>query len=226
MNDHLQQVLRNTQLSYQDADLAAALASLSQLVSGKNTYPGEVDLPTYSIEVLDKHKYEIPPAEIVSQVLREVEDIYDTVVGLFYPIRAYKDAVALCKDLYFNIEDVPVSRLIVTFGTMYYIFEFYQYSLSADDPRHAQYAHYTTSFARNMMDLLGHLNLLMPPSDDNVEALMLTVSRLRRIAECDRFANAMLFLGLLFDRSIQALAVFYACVQGSQPLFCSGVPPR
>jgi hypothetical protein len=127
--------------------------------------------------VLDKAKYEIPPADLVSQVLRDVENIYDDAVGLLYPLRSYKEVVSLCKDLYFNIEDVSVARLIVTFGSLYYVFEFWQYSLSVDDPRHEQYAQHTTSFARNMMHLLGHLNLLMAPSDDNVEALMLTVSR-------------------------------------------------
>jgi hypothetical protein len=175
-NDHLQRVLRNTQLSYQDPELAAALTSLSQIVSGKNTYPGEVGPPAYDVGVLNKKRYDIPPADLVSQVLRDVESIYDDAVGLLYPLRAYKDVVALCKDLYFNIEDVPIPRLIVTFGSLYYIFEFYQYSLEADDPRQEQYTQHTTSFARNMMDLLSHLNLLMAPSEDNVEALMLIVS--------------------------------------------------
>jgi hypothetical protein len=175
-NDHLQRILRNTQLSYQDPELAAALNSLSQIVSGRNTYPGEAELPAYDVGMLNKKKYDVPPAELVSQVLREVENVYDDAVGLLYPLRAYKDVVALCKDLYFNIEDVPVARLIVTFGSLYYIFEFYQYSLPADDPRQEQYTQYTASFARNMMDLLSHLNLLMAPSEDNVEALALTVS--------------------------------------------------
>lgn len=44
-NNHLQRALRNTQLLQQDPDLAAALTSLSQIVSTQNVYPGDQDVP-------------------------------------------------------------------------------------------------------------------------------------------------------------------------------------
>ncbi|UPX18888.1 uncharacterized protein EKO05_0009171 [Ascochyta rabiei] len=172
-NARLQRALRNSQLLQQDPDLAAALTSLSQIVSTQNVYPGEHDIP--AIEKAEKitQRYDVPPAEVVSKVLRECEDIYDTVIGLFYPVRPYKEIVALCKDLYFNIDDIPVPSLIVAFGSLYFVFRCYQFSFPKDDLRHDDFQLYTKMFVRNMMDLIGLLPVLMAPTLDNLEALLL-----------------------------------------------------
>lgn len=118
----------------------------------------------------------MPPAEVVSSVLRETEEIYDTAIGLFYPVRPYKEIVALCKDLYFNINDIPVASLIVVFGSLYFVFRCYQFSFKRDDLRHDEFHQYTETFVRNMMELIGHLPVLMAPTVDNFEALLLGVS--------------------------------------------------
>ncbi|KAF3003478.1 hypothetical protein E8E13_004017 [Curvularia kusanoi] len=172
-NDQLQKALRNTQLLQQDPDLAAALTSLSQIVSTQNVYPGEHEVP--SVERIAKHnrRYEVPPAEVVSHVLRECEDIYDTVIGLFYPVRPYKEVVDLCKDLYFNIDNIPVANLIVAFGSLYFVFRVYQFDFQKDDPRMEEFNSYSAMFVRNMMDLIGLLPVLMAPTVDNFEALLL-----------------------------------------------------
>lgn len=175
-NDHLQKAFRNTQLLQQDPDLAAALKSLSQIVSTQNVYPGEHDVPTSERIVKNTQRYAIPPAEVVSRVLRECEDIYDTVIGLLYPVRPYMEVVALCKDVYFNIDDIPVATLIVAFGSLYFVFRCYQFSFTKEDSRQEEFNSYTTMFVRNMMDLIGLLPVLMAPTVDNLEALLLGVS--------------------------------------------------
>ncbi|XPS76842.1 hypothetical protein M3J09_008886 [Ascochyta lentis] len=172
-NDHLQRALRNSQLLLQDPDLAAALTSLSQIVSTQNVYPGEQDVPVIERVKKSTQRYEVPPAEVVSRVLRECEDIYDTVIGLFYPVRPHREIVALCKELYFNIDDIPVASLIVAFGSLYFVFRCYQFSFDKDDPRHEEFQLYTKMFVRNMMDLIGLLPVLMAPTVDNFEALLL-----------------------------------------------------
>lgn len=178
-NDHLQRALRNTQLLQQDPNLAAALTSLSQIVATQNVYPGEHDVPITERVVKNKQRYAVPPAEVVSSVLRECEDIYDTAIGLFYPVRPYKEILALCKDLYFNIDDIPVASLIVAFGSLYFVFRCYQFSFAKDDPRHDDFHQYADTFVRNMMDLIGLLPVLMAPTVDNFEALLLGVSTYR-----------------------------------------------
>ena len=175
-NDQLQKAFRNTQLLQQDPDLAAALTSLSQIVSTQNIYPGEYEVPSVEKTAKSNRRYGVPPAEVVSNVLRECEDIYDSVIGLFYPVRPYKEIVNLCKDLYFNIDDIPVATLIVAFGSLYFIFRVYQFDFEKGDPRTEEFNAYTAMFVRNMMDLIGLLPVLMNPTVDNFEALLLGVS--------------------------------------------------
>jgi len=175
-NDQLQKALRNTQLLQQDPDLAAALTSLTQIVSTQNVYPGEHEVPSTGRVARSKNKYGVPPAEVVSQVLRETEEMYDTVIGLFYPVRPYKEIVGLCKDLYFNIDDIPVANLIVAFGSLYFVFRTYQFGFAKGDPRMEEFHGYSDMFVRNMMDLIGLLPVLMVPTVDNFEALLLGVS--------------------------------------------------
>jgi hypothetical protein len=174
-NDQLQRALRNTQLLQQDPDLAAALTSLSQIVSTQNVYPGEHEVPSTGRALKSNHKYEVPPADVVSQVLRETEELYDFIIGLFYPVRPYKEIVGLCKDLYFNINDIPVANLIVAFGSLYFVFRTYQFGFAKDDPRMEEFHGYSAMFVRNMMDLIGLLPVLMAPTVDNFEALLLGV---------------------------------------------------
>lgn len=121
-------------------------------------------------------RYSVPPAEVVSKVLRECENIYDTIIGLFYLVRPYKEIVALCKELYFNIDDLPVASLIVAFGSLYFVFRCYQFSFSKGDPRTDDFTGHTNLFVRNMLDLVGQLPVLMVPTIDNLEALLLGVS--------------------------------------------------
>ncbi|KAJ8116949.1 hypothetical protein OPT61_g1761 [Boeremia exigua] len=172
-SDQLQKALRNTQLLQQDPDLAAALTSLSQIVSTQNVYPGEDEMSSNQENAKNKRRYGVPPAEVVSTVLRDCEAIYDTVIGLFYPVRPYKEIIDLCKDLYFNIDDIPVSSLIVAFGSLYFIFRVYQFGFAKNDPRQEEFHSYTVMFVRNMMDLIGLLPVLMAPTMDNFEALLL-----------------------------------------------------
>lgn len=174
-SDQLQRALRNTQLLQQDPDLAAALTSLSQIVSTQNEYPGEYEIPSTVKATKGNRKYDLPPAEVVSYILRECEEMYDSAIGIFYPVRPYNEMVNLCKDLYFNIDDIPVPKLIVAFGSLYFIFRAYQFELEKDDPRTIDYDTYTDMFVRNLMDLLGLLPVLMAPTIDNFEALLLGV---------------------------------------------------
>lgn len=175
-NDQLQKAFRNTQLLQQDPDLAAALTSLSQIVSIQNVYPGEYEVPSSEKLAKSNRRYAVPPAEVVSSVLRECEDIWDSVIELFYPVRPYKEVVSLCKDLYFNIDDIPVSTLLVAFGSLYFVFGVYQFEFAKGDPRTEEFNSYTAMFVRNMMELIGLLPVLMAPTVDNFEALLLGVS--------------------------------------------------
>lgn len=209
-NDQLQRALRNTQLLQQDPDLAAALTSLSQIVSTQNVYPGEHEVPSTGRVAKSKHKYGVPPAEVVSQVLRETEEMYDTVIGLFYPVRPYKEIVSLCKDLYFNIDDIPVANLIVAFGSLYFVFRTYQFGFAKGHPRMEEFHGYSDMFVRNMMDLIGFLPVLMAPTVDNFEALLLGVSVPHYTHMCLNFPL------LTWNQA-------YYAVEASKPSLCSAL---
>lgn len=208
-NDQLQKALRNTQLLQSDPDLAAALTSLSQIVSNQNVYPGEHEVPSTVRTAKNTQRYDVPPAEVVSRVLRESEDIYDTVIGLFYPVRPYSEVVALCKELYFNIDDLTVPTLIVAFGSLYFVFRCYQFDFTKDDPRQEEFHSYTDIFVRNMMDLIGLLPVLMAPTVDNFEALLLGVSAATRAYIPEK-------------QALTQLQAYYA-VESSKPSLCSAL---
>mgnify|MGYP004512826437 CR=1 FL=1 len=150
---------------------------------------------------------------MVSHVLRECEDIYDTVVGLFYPVRPYKEVVDLCKDLYFNIDDIPVANLIVAFGSLYFLFRVYQFGFAKDDPRMEEFHSYTSMFVRNMMDLIGLLPVLMAPTVDNFEALLLGVSA-KSVRLSSVMASADVESGLLCCRVVETFVVLCTDIEG------------
>lgn len=69
-----------------------------------------------------------------------------------------------------------MATLIVAFGSLYFIFRFYQFEFEKGDPRTEAFNSYTAMLVRNMMDLMGLLPVLMTPTVDNFEALLLGVS--------------------------------------------------
>jgi hypothetical protein len=180
-------------------------------------YPGEHDAPINERFVKNTQRYAIPPAEVVSRVLRECEDIYDTVIGLFYPVRPYLEIVALCKEVYFNIDDISVASLIVAFGSLYFVFRCYQFSFSKEDPRQEEFQSYTKMFVRNMMDLIGLLPVLMAPTVDNFEALLLGVSapEFLEIASEPSANNAV---GILRSGDVEARVMLCAHIESGSCL--------
>ncbi|RYP52655.1 hypothetical protein DL768_002211 [Monosporascus sp. mg162] len=172
-SNHLERRLHNTGLLSQDPDLAAALSSLRQIVSDHNIYPSNQDFPTIQIGIGTKQKYSMPPAEVVSQVLRDVKGVYDSVISLFYPVRPYESIMSLCKDLYFSRDDMSTASLIVACGSLYYIFRCYYLTFTTEDQRRADFKQYCEMLSKNMMDLLGQLSLFVTANNENVEALLL-----------------------------------------------------
>jgi hypothetical protein len=174
-NEHLQRAFRENELLQHTPELATALSSLHQIVSTQDPHSKEHSNSIGERNERNAQKYEIPPAEIVSMVLRECKDIYDTVVRLFYPVRPYNETVALCKELYFNINGISNANLIVTFGGLYLVFRYYEFAFRKS-PQEDTFHQYTTAFARNLMDLISRLPVLMESTIDNFEALLLGVS--------------------------------------------------
>lgn len=84
--------------------------------------------------------------------------------------------MALCKDLYFNTEDFSTTDLILVNGTLYFIFRTYSIHLSSDKNKTKDLDKYTSMFAQNLEALIGELSLMLEPSDENIEALLLGVS--------------------------------------------------
>ncbi|KAF2018575.1 hypothetical protein BU24DRAFT_418099 [Aaosphaeria arxii CBS 175.79] len=168
--DQVQAALGNTQILQEDPDLATALKSLSQVILAQNEHPDTHPPASAERAVTDRPKYSLPPAEVVSRVLRACEGFYDTTIAMDYPVRPYQEIVSLCKELYFNMNDVPVASLTVAFGSLYFIFGYYEF-VSDDDGDELD--SYTDMFLRNMLDLLNILPILLSPSIDSLEALLL-----------------------------------------------------
>lgn len=174
-NDHLQGALFNSEPQRHDLDLTAALSSLNQIVSKLSTFPRHQESSSFGMQFKDSYDHHKPPAEIVSRVLHDMRDTYDSTIATFSPVRQYEGVVSLCKDLYFVGDDLPRASRIVAYGNLYYLFRCFYLNFAMDDSRRVEFQSYCKAFGQNMMDLLGQLNLHIAPDHANVEALLLGV---------------------------------------------------
>ncbi|KAH9905404.1 fungal-specific transcription factor domain protein [Xylariomycetidae sp. FL2044] len=115
----------------------------------------------------------LPPQALVIEKLRELRHgpapIMLAVLYCFTDIRRF---IEQCQRIYFNAEDPTDSAfLLVNAGLLYVFFEA---SLGAKDPSEkARYENCRELCQRNLETVIAQLNLMMPATLENVEALLM-----------------------------------------------------
>jgi hypothetical protein len=98
-------------------------------------------------------------------------------VAILYTFIDYEHFADRCRQLYFATEYISeASFIIVNVGLRYIFFEA---SLTASDPaKKAQYEECCTMLQHNLEIALAQLEMMMPATGENVEALLMGVSKL------------------------------------------------
>lgn len=82
-----------------------------------------------------------------------------------------------CRRVYFNTEDITDATFILVNSGLAYVF--FEVKLSAKTPEEkAEADRYFNMCQKNLDTVLSHLNLLMPATLENIEALLMAVSLL------------------------------------------------
>lgn len=81
----------------------------------------------------------------------------------------------ICSDVYRQSGDCPQGRLVIFFGGLYYLIDEYN-TFNPGSPGTGIYPQYLALCRRNFEALMSSLPLLIVPSLENIQALLLCVS--------------------------------------------------
>lgn len=95
----------------------------------------------------------------------------------YFPFISADYFVKKCRDVYFATEDYSDATWIIVNGGLFHIFLDYSYTAKAHETR-SEHQHYLQLCQNNMETGLANLNLLMPATDESIEALTLGVRTL------------------------------------------------
>ncbi|OTB04759.1 hypothetical protein M426DRAFT_320617 [Hypoxylon sp. CI-4A] len=162
--------------------IEAALSSLRQIVNMQEsrrtvTSFHEFRLPSQKQSFkTNLRDLPLPPMTLVAEQLRKMKHspipMMLAVLYCFIDIERFTDQ---CRRVYFNTEDITDSAYMFVFSGLGYVF--FEAGLGTEDPEEkAQYDVYYNMCQKNLDVVLGQLNLLMPATLDNIEALLMASS--------------------------------------------------
>ncbi|KAI0019874.1 hypothetical protein F4780DRAFT_792412 [Xylariomycetidae sp. FL0641] len=169
----------------------AALSSLRQMVdlqkdrkqknatasaldaSASNYWSSQKHLPKTKLQDLP-----LPPMGLVVEKLREMRHgPVPVMLAIIYCFTDIDHFTEHCRRLYFRAEDQEPAEstfILVNAGLLYMFFEA---GLAETDPaQKARYEHCHKTCQRNLEIALAQLNLMMPATADNIEALLMSAS--------------------------------------------------
>ncbi|KAI1379263.1 fungal-specific transcription factor domain-containing protein [Hypoxylon crocopeplum] len=183
-SEFLEHAVQGTPLQEQGSSpkIDTALSSLRHIVNMQESrrvvssfhefrIPGQKQPPKTSLRDLP-----LPPMELVAEKLREMKHgpvpMMLAVLYCFIDVERFTDQ---CRRLYFSIDDVTDGTFIlVNTGLAYLFFEALLGAKSPDEK--ARYDAYYSMCQKNLDIVLAQLNLLMPATLENIEALLMAAS--------------------------------------------------
>ncbi|KAI1634654.1 hypothetical protein F4809DRAFT_651742 [Biscogniauxia mediterranea] len=190
-SEFLADAVQRTSLGHgHDPKIEAALSSLRQIVdmqnrkhqqrTGGDTFSGgengKWSSPQKHVPKTDLKDLPLPPMALVVEKLKEIKHgpvpVILAIIYCFMDIDRFTDQ---CRRLYFCTEDVSEAGFILINAGLIYVF--FEAGLSAADAREkAQYAACRDMCQRNLEIALAQLNLMMPATPENIEALLMGAS--------------------------------------------------
>ncbi|KAI5924544.1 hypothetical protein F4810DRAFT_719134 [Camillea tinctor] len=190
-SEFLADAVQRTSLSHgSDPKIEAALSSLRQIVDMQNQkHKQKTGAGAFSQDEGDKwpsHQKHVPktnlkdlplpPMAVVVERLKEMRHgpvpVMLAIIYCFTDIDRFTDQ---CRRLYFCTEDVSEAGFILVNSGLIYVF--FEAGLGAADAREkAQYEACRAMCQRNLEIALAQLNLMMPATSENIEALLMGAS--------------------------------------------------
>ncbi|KAI1343461.1 fungal-specific transcription factor domain protein [Xylariaceae sp. FL0016] len=174
-----------------DLDLSpkmeTALSSLRQIVgmqregrkrrlegaAEETRWPSQKQVPRTRLRDLP-----LPPMAIVAEKVREMNHgPVPVMLAIIYTFTDINDFVNRCRQIYFHTEegDLSEATFIITNAGLTYLF--FEAALSAESAEEkAKFMQYREMCRRNLEIALAQLNMMMPATGENVEALLMGAS--------------------------------------------------
>ncbi|KAI0894360.1 fungal-specific transcription factor domain-containing protein [Annulohypoxylon nitens] len=183
-SEFLEHAVQGTPLQQQGnvPKIDAALSSLRHILNIQKTqravssfhefrFPGPKQPPKVNLRDLP-----LPPMALVAEKLREMKHgpapMMLAVLYCFIEVERFTDQ---CRRVYFNTDDITDATFILVNSGLAYMF--FEAGLASTNPEEkAQYDSHYTMCQKNLEVALSQLNLLMPATLENIEALLMAAS--------------------------------------------------
>ncbi|KAG5766964.1 hypothetical protein H9Q72_004974 [Fusarium xylarioides] len=166
-NELIEDVMQRNSLQDVDPRMSEALANLRQIMELQRQspitygprFPLQQSLPPGGLRQL-----EMPPVDVVVSLLRSIKSSTPGLFTFLCYFFAVKDFSNLCRQVYFPIEDFSDAVFIIVNIGLYYLF------LECLPEGHNSYLH---TVRINLETALANINLFMPTTIENIQALLL-----------------------------------------------------
>ncbi|KAI0868423.1 hypothetical protein GGS24DRAFT_482434 [Hypoxylon argillaceum] len=118
----------------------------------------------------------LPPTALVQEQLSDMKHgPVPVMLAILYTFIDYEHFADRCRKLYFSTEAPSEATFIIVNAGLTYIF--FEASLTASDPvKKARYEECRAMSQKNLEIALAQLNMMMPATPDNIEALLMSAS--------------------------------------------------
>jgi hypothetical protein len=179
----LERAVGSSPMTGQNPEMNAALTSLQGIVSRLSVqasthesvvseYPFSQDASISSVKDL-----RLPTQEYVKYLIQQTfeEESESVTFTKFFPFLDKQQFIDMCDDVFRQDGNCSQTRLLIFYGGLYWLF--YEYStMQRNHPMVTSFEQYAVLCRHNLEVMLSGLNLLMPATLENIQALLLAVS--------------------------------------------------
>jgi hypothetical protein len=154
-------------------EVSNAVSSLLDLSNGGRK---RVPRPVSQVgSTFDHRKLPLPPTPLVLDVLRSSRENRTVMFDLLLNWMSLPRLTDFCKSVFFSIDEYPLSTAIIVFGNLSWLFEEYSWR-SPDKQEQNEFGQCSDLCRTNFEACVSAMDLFLPASDENVEALLMGVS--------------------------------------------------
>ena len=179
----LEQAVDKSLFVGQNPEMSAALASLRSIVDHLGTTPNahqSLSSATSGAGETTSNELHLPWQKDVNDVLARAKISPSILFAKFLPFMTLSQFEEICKDVYQQSGKVGQGRLVIFFSTCYHLATEYS-TIQTNHTSVETFQHLAGECRQNLEIALGNLNMLMPATMENVQALLLGVSIAARL---------------------------------------------
>lgn len=176
----LERAVGSSPMTGKNPEMNAALNSLQNIVSrlsvqastheSVSPYPFSQGASVSSVKDL-----QLPPQKYVKDLIQKTFEKESVTFTRFFPFLDKKEFINLCEEVFRQNGDCSQAKILIFYGALFWLF--YEYStMQTYHTMVNSFDHYATLCRQNLEVVLSSLNLLMPATLENIQALLLGVS--------------------------------------------------